>query len=192
MKGFYDTIDQELLRRAVRRHPQENGVLSYIERWLNAPVEVPEGSSQERLTGTLQGGVVSPLRANVCLHYACDQGLRRKYPNVPVERYADDALCHCRMRGQAEKLKSALEERCATCQLTLHPEKTQGVYCQDSNRRGSYSHLQFTFLGCCFRPRRAKNRWGKLLTNVLPAVSPRALKRMRARIRRWRVPQPAP
>ena len=137
MKGFYDTIDQELLRRAVRRHPQENGVLSYIERWLNAPVEVPEGSSQERLTGTLQGGVVSPLRANVCLHYALDQWLRRTYPNVPVERYADDALCHCRTRGQAEKLKSALEERCATCQLTLHPEKTQGVYCQDSNRRGS-------------------------------------------------------
>ena len=86
MKGFYDTIDQELLRRAVRRHPQENGVLSYIERWLNAPVEVPEGSSQERLTGTLQGGVVSPLRANLCLHYACDQWLRRTYPNVPVER----------------------------------------------------------------------------------------------------------
>ena len=192
IKGFYDAIDHELLMRAVRRHTRENWVLLYLERWLKAPVEMPDGSLEERLTGTPQGGVVSPLLANLFLHYAFDTWMRRTYPSIPFERYADDALCHCRTRHEAEELKSALERRFAVCHLTLHPEKTHVVYCKDSNRRGSHTQIQFTFLGFCFRPRMAKNRWGKIFTNFLPAVSPQALKRMRARIRSWRLPQHAP
>ncbi len=192
IKGFFDTIDHALLMRALRRHTQERWVLLYIERWLTAPVEWPDGSREERTRGTPQGGVASPLLANLFLHYAFDAWMQRNYPQIAFERYADDALCHCRTRWQAERLKQALEQRFAECHLALHPKKTRVVYCKDSNRRGHHLHIQFTFLGFCFRPRLAKNRWGKLFTCFLPAVSPEALKRMRVRIRSWRLPRHAP
>ena len=192
IKGFFDTIDHTLLMRAVRHHTREKWVLLYIERWLTAPVALPDGSREERTRGTPQGGVASPLLANLFLHYGFDAWMQRHYPHIPFERYADDVLCHCRTRQQAEQLKEALAQRMAECRLALHPEKTRIVYCKDSNRRGQHPHIQFTFLGFCFRPRMAKNRWGKLFTCFLPAVSPAALKRMRLRIRQWRLPQHAP
>lgn len=192
IKSFFDSIDHKLLMRAVRQHTQEDWVLLYIERWLKAPVEWPEGSLQKRSAGTPQGGVASPLLANLYLHYAFDQWMRRNHPDIPFERYADDVICHCRTRLGAENLKSALAQRLAECHLTLHPEKTQVVYCKDSNRCGSYPQIQFTFLNFAFRPRMAKNRWGRIFTCFLPAVSPQALKRMRDRIRGWRLPQHAP
>jgi len=192
IKGFFDTIDHELLMRALRRHTTESWVLLYIERWLTASVEMPDGSLQDRMAGTPQGGVVSPILANLFLHYAFDVWMRRTFPHIPFERYADDAICHCRNRREAEQLKTALELRFAECKLTLHPEKTKVVYCADSNRRVSYPQIQFTFLGFSFRPRMAKNRWGRIFTCFLPAVSPQALKRMRDRIREWRLPQHAP
>ncbi len=192
IKSFFDTIDHALLMRAVRRHTQASWILLYIERWLTAPVEMLDGSLQNRAAGTPQGGVVSPMLANLFLHYAFDRWMRRTYPEIPFERYADDAICHCRTRQEAEQLKTALERRFADCRLTLHPEKTKVVYCADSNRRGSYPQVQFDFLGFSFRPRMAKNRWGGIFTCFLPAVSPLALKRMRARIREWRLPRHAP
>lgn len=192
IKGFFDTIDHELLMRAVRRHTKDAWMLLYIERWLTAPVEMPDGSLQDRTAGTPQGGVISPILANLFLHYAFDLWMRRTFPHIPFERYADDAICHCRSRQEAEALKVALERRFAECHLTLHPEKTKVVYCADSNRRASYPQIQFTFLGFSFRPRMAKNRWGRIFTCFLPAVSPQALKRMRDRIREWRLPQHAP
>jgi RNA-directed DNA polymerase len=192
IKGFFDSIDHELLMRAVRRHTQAAWVLLYIERWLKAPVEMPDGSLQDRAEGTPQGGVVSPLLANLFLHYAFDAWMRRTFPHIPFERYADDAICHCRTRQEAEQLKSELERRFADCHLLLHPEKTKVVYCADSNRRMRHPQIQFNFLGFSFRPRVAKNRWGRIFTCFLPAVSPQALKRMRTRIREWRLPQHAP
>ncbi|OKO71448.1 group II intron reverse transcriptase/maturase [Bradyrhizobium sp. NAS96.2] len=192
IKGFFDTIDHALLVRALRKHCQEPWVLLYVERWLKAPVEMPDGTIQKREAGTPQGGVVSPLLANLFLHYAFDAWMRRMFPRIPFERYADDAICHCRTRQEAEHLKAVLEKRLADCHLTLHPQKTQVVYCKDSNRRGTHPQVHFTFLGFTFRPRMAKNRWGKLFTCFLPAVSPQALTRMRERIRSWRLPQHAP
>jgi RNA-directed DNA polymerase len=192
IKGFFDTIDWSLLMRAVRRHTDTGWILLYLERWLKAPVEMPDGSLQDRKAGTPQGGVVSPMLANLFLHYTFDTWMRREFAHIPFERYADDAICHCRTRQEAEILKSALERRFANCHLTLHPEKTKVVYCADSNRRASYPQIQFDFLGFCFRPRSAKNRWGRIFTCFLPAVSPQALKRMRERIREWRLPQHAP
>ncbi|TGN37623.1 group II intron reverse transcriptase/maturase [Paracoccus liaowanqingii] len=192
IKGFFDTIDHDLLMRALRKHCQEDWVLLYIDRWLKAPVQLPNGQLEERTRGTPQGGVVSPLLANLFLHYAFDTWMRRDNPAIPFERYADDVICHCRSRQEAEGLKAALEQRLADCHLTLHPEKTCVVYCKDSNRRGSHPLIQFTFLGFAFRPRMAKNRWGRIFTCFLPAVSPQALKRMRDRIRSWRLPQHAP
>jgi RNA-directed DNA polymerase len=192
IKSFFDTIDHELLMRAVRRHTKTGWIVLYIERWLTAPVEMSDGSLQNRAAGTPQGCVVSPMLANLFLHYAFDMWMRRTFPHIPFERYADDAICHCRTRQEAEQLKLALERRLADCCLMLHPEKTKVVYCADSNRRSHYPQIQFDFLGFSFRPRRAKNRWGRLFTCFLPAVSPQALKRMRAQIREWRLPQHAP
>jgi RNA-directed DNA polymerase len=183
IKAFFDSIDHELLMRAVRFHTQERWVLLYLQRWLEVPVQLPDGTLQDRLSGTPQGGVISPLLANLFLHYAFDTWMRRTYPSIPFERYADDAICHCRTREQAEQLKASLEKRFAQCGLRLHPEKTHVVYCKTSSRRGQHPHIQFTFLGFTFRPRKSKNRYGEVFTNFLPAVSQQALKRMRLRIK---------
>ncbi|MGX1356985.1 group II intron reverse transcriptase/maturase [Bradyrhizobium elkanii] len=192
IKSFFDTIDHELLMRAVYRHTKADWIRLYIERWLKAPVEMPDGSVQARTTGTPQGGVVSPILANLFLHYVFDVWMKGSYPHIPFERYADDVICHCRTRQEAEELKSALERRFADCHLLLHPAKTKVVYCADSNRRRSYPHIHFDFLGFSFRPRMAKNRWGRIFTCFLPGVSPNSLKEMRARIRGWRLPQHSP
>lgn len=183
IKGFFDSIDHALLMRAVQVHTSECWVLLYLRRWLEAPVELPDGTLQERASGTPQGGVISPLLANLYLHYAFDAWMRRNFPHVPFERYADDVICHCRSRAEAQRLMEAMQERFASCGLTLHPEKTQVVYCKDSSRRGQFPQIQFTFLGYCFRPRMAKNRHGEIFTSFLPAVGPQALKRMRDKIR---------
>jgi group II intron reverse transcriptase/maturase len=183
IKGFFDSIDHALLMRALQVHTSERWVLLYLQRWLEAPVELPDGTLQERTSGTPQGGVISPLLANLYLHYAFDAWMQRSFPHVPFERYADDVICHCRSRAEAQRLMEAMQERFASCGLTLHPEKTQVVYCKDSSRRGQFPQIQFTFLGYCFRPRMAKNRHGEIFTSFLPAVGPQALKRMRDKIR---------
>lgn len=192
IKSFYDSIDHVLLMVLVRRHTAEKWVQMYIERWLKAAVKLPDGSLQERTAGIPQGGVISPLLANLFLHYVFDVWMRRNKPTIPYERFADDIVCHCHSRHEAERLKVALSSRFEYCRLTIHPQKTQVVYCKDSNRRGVYARIQFSFLGFCFRPRSARNRWGKLFTCFLPAVSPAALKAMRSRIRSWRLAQQAP
>jgi len=130
-------------------------------------------------------GVVSPLLANLFLHYAFDAWMQRSYPQIPFERYADDALCHCRTREEAEDLRAALERRLAECRLELHPEKTKIVYCKDDDRRLEYPCIGFDFLGYTFRPRRSKNRWGKHFINFSPAVSNKAGKAIRQRVRSW-------
>lgn len=138
-----------------------------------------------RTCGTPQGGVISPLLANLFLHYAFDIWMRRSHPRIQFERYADDVICHCYSQREAQALKKSLEARFLACHLMLHPEKTHVVYCRDSNRRCSFEEIQFDFLGFAFRPRCAKNRWGKLFTTFIPAVSPSSLKKMRDRIRGW-------
>lgn len=187
IKGFFDNIDQDLLMRAVRQHTQDKWVLLYVERWLQAPVHMPDGSRQERPKGTPQGGVISPLLANLFLHYAFDAWMQRHYPHIAFERFADDSLCHCRSLEQAEHLMAALKQRFAECGLELHPRKTKIVYCKDEDRRGNYPVTNFDFLGYTFRPRRSKNRWGKYFINFSPAVSRKASKAMRAELRSWKL-----
>jgi group II intron reverse transcriptase/maturase len=150
IKAFFDSIDWELMMRAVRHHTQDNWVLLYLERWLRAEVQMPDGSLLERERGTPQGGVVSPLLANLFLHYTFDAWMQRTYPQIPFERYADDALCHCRTRDEAEELTAALERRFAECRLELHAEKTKIVYCKDDDRRLEYPCTSFDFLGYTF------------------------------------------
>ena len=187
IKGFFDNIDHELLMRAVRRHTDCTWVLLYIERWLKAPVSMPEGALIQREKGTPQGSVISPLLANLFLHYAFDRWMQKHYPGIRFERYADDVICHCTSERQARELMQGLEARFAACKLELHPQKTQIVYCKDANRRGDYPQRKFNFLGYTFRPRRAMTRNGKLFVNFAPAVSDRAGKAMRQTMRRWKL-----
>ena len=186
IKGFFDNIDHELMMRAVRTHTEENWVLLYIERWLKAPIEHQDGTRILPQKGTPQGGVASPLLANLFLHYAFDKWMEREHPDIPFERYADDAVCHCKSEAQAETLKHELSERLKEVGLELHPEKTKIVYCKDDDRREDYPSISFDFLGYTFRPRRSKNRWGKYFINFSPAISNKAAKAIRQRARSWR------
>lgn len=187
IKGFFDNIDHELLMRAVRRHTDCKWVLLYIERWLKAPVSMPDGVLLKREKGTPQGAVISPLLANIFLHYAFDRWMQENYPGIRFERYADDVICHCTSERQVRELKQALEARFAACKLELHPQKTKIAYCKDAKRRGDYPEWRFDFLGYTFRPRRAMTRTGKLFVNFAPAVSDQAGKAMRQTMRRWKL-----
>jgi RNA-directed DNA polymerase len=188
IKGFFDSIDWELMLKAVRCHTNCSWVLLYIERWLKAPVQMEDGSVVPRTAGTPQGGVISPLLANLFLHYAFDMWMARAFPHIPFERYADDAICHCRSAEAARALWSALGDRLAACKLVLHPVKTKVVYCKDVNRRRDFPIISFDFLGFQFRAR--KTMWRKGETRVFthsfqPAASPKALTRISREIRGW-------
>jgi len=185
IKGLFDNIDHELLMRAVRKHCRIPWVLLYVERWLTAPMETPEGTSVARERGTPQGGVVSPLLANLFLHYALDAWLRREMRSVRFCRYADDAVIHCQSEAQARLVLRKLEERLRACGLELHPEKTRIVYCHDVNRQGTYPTIHFTFLGYTFRPRKAVDKYGRVYVNFSPGVSREALRAMRQTVRGW-------
>jgi RNA-directed DNA polymerase len=134
------------------------------------------------------GGATSPLLANLFLHYAFDQWMVREFPNVPFERYADDAVCHCKSQSQAQQLKQNMEARMKEVGLELHPKKTKVVYCKDDDRRGNYSEVSFDFLDYTFHSRRSKNRWGKHLINFTPAISNKAAKALRHKSRDWNWP----
>jgi group II intron reverse transcriptase/maturase len=184
IKGLFDNIDHELLLRAVRKHVTCKWALLYIERWLKAPMVQEDGTTIERSRGTPQGGVVSPILANLFMHYTFDLWIARTHPNLPWCRYADDGLVHCRTEQQAEALKAELQARLAECHLEMHPTKTKVVYCKDENRKGKYPNVKFDFLGYSFRPRLVQNSRDKsLFGGFNPAVSSSAMKAMREAIR---------
>jgi RNA-directed DNA polymerase len=185
IKGLFDNIDHTLLLRALVHHCETNWVLLYIKRWLVAPMVGDDGICVPRTQGTPQGGVVSPLLANLFLHYVLDAWMRRELQSVQFCRYADDAVVHCRSEEQARLVLQKLGERLHECGLELHPEKTRIVYCADENRKQSYPVIQFTFLGYTFRPRRSSDKYGRVYVNFLPGVSREALTAMRQRVRRW-------
>jgi RNA-directed DNA polymerase len=187
IKTFFDALSHDLVERAVAHHTDSAWVRLYIARWLRAPVQRPDGTLEQRTRGTPQGGVVSPLLANLFLHYAFDLWMRRTFPHVQFERYADDAIVHCRSERQARAVLDAIRSRFAQCALELHATKTRIVYCKDDDRPGEYEHIAFDFLGYTFQPRRAKNRWGKFFVSFLPAMSAKAAKRVRKTIRDWRM-----
>lgn len=187
IKAFFDSISHELVERAVAYHTKLPWVRLYVARWLRAPLQCPDGTLAERTKGTPQGGVVSPLLANLFLHYAFDQWMKRTFPMVPFERYADDGLVHCRSERQAREVLNAIRGRFEQCGLELHPVKTKIVYCKDDDRPGDYEHIKFDFLGYTFQPRRAKNRWGKYFVSFLPAISTKAAKEIRKTIQEWRM-----
>jgi len=187
IKGFFDAIPHELVERAVARHMDLPWVRLYVARWLRAPLQRPDGTVEPRTKGTPQGGVISPLLANLFLHYAFDVWMQRQYPSIPFERYADDVLVHCRSERQAGFVLAAIRSRFTQCGLELHPTKTRIVYCKDGRRPGESEHTTFDFLGYTFRPRGARTRAGKLFVGFLPAISTRAATAIRQTIHDWRL-----
>ncbi len=180
IKGFFDNIDHERLMLAVQKHVPEKWCLLYIQRWLTMPVQTKSGELiQKQGKGTPQGGVISPLLANLFLHYAMDKWLEQNHPNVEYVRYADDAILHCRTKTEAEQTLAALDERMKACGLELHPEKTKQVYCRDYRRQDTYETVKFDFLGYSFQPRSTKSKQtGKLFLGFDCAISISSKKRI--------------
>jgi len=187
IKGMFDNIDHELLMKAVCKHTKCRWIILYIERWLKAPMKMPDGTIVERSKGTPQGGVISPVLANLFMHYAFDVWMRKRFPDLPWCRYADDGLVHCRTENEAHEVRAALDARLDECKLKMHPEKTKIVYCKDGNRRKEYPNTKLDFLGYTFRPRSVKNNKGIMFVSFTAAVASKALKSMRQTIRKRNV-----
>ncbi|MFG2348686.1 group II intron reverse transcriptase/maturase [Streptomyces phaeochromogenes] len=187
IRKFFDSVRWDLVLKAVEGNTDARWLVLYVTRWLAAPLQQPDGTLRTRDRGTPQGSAVSPVLANLFMHYAFDRWLVRQFPGVAFERYADDAVVHCASASQARRVLAALQGRLAEVGLELHPDKTKIVYCKDSNRRGSFEQVSFTFLGYTFRPRSAQRRDGVVFTAFLPAVSREALKKMSTSVRSWRL-----
>ncbi len=186
---FFDSVDHDLMVKAVEANTDQRSVVLYVKRWLNAPLVLPDGTVRERDRGTPQGSAVSPVLANLSMHYAFDEFLAREFPGVDFELYADDAVVHCVTERQACQVWAALTIRMEQVGLRLHPDKTKIVYCKNDNRPGDFGCASFTFLGYQFRPRTVSNQQGQQFTGFTPAISPQALKRVSGEVRRWRLHQ---
>jgi RNA-directed DNA polymerase len=184
IRAFFDSVPHDLLMGMVRRHTDLRWVLLYIERWLTAPMQMPDGTLVERGRGTPQGSPISPLLANLFMHYAFDTWMASHHPSCPFERYADDIVVHCDTEQKARNLWAAIANRLGAFRLELHPDKTKIVYCKDASRRGNSEHSSFDFLGYTFRGRRAKGRRGYFV-NFSPAMSRKAKKAVNQKIRTW-------
>jgi len=169
--AFFDSVPWDLMVQAVAANvtTEQRWVLLYVKRWLSAPLVMPDGTVQQRDRGTPQGSAISPVLANLFMHYALDSWLAREFPTVEFERYADDAVVHCVTERQAREVLAALAVRMAEVGLRLHPDKTKIVYCKSEKRRADYAHTSFTFLG------------------FLPALSRDALTAMGRQVRQWRL-----
>ncbi|MFD3780192.1 group II intron reverse transcriptase/maturase [Streptomyces sp. NPDC058612] len=187
VQKFFDSVPWDLLVKAVEAHTDAVWVILYVKRWLEAPLEKPDGGLLARERGTPQGAPVSPVLANLFMHYAFDLWLDREFPTVEFERYADDAVIHCVTERQAQDVLAALVKRMDEVGLRLHPAKTRIVYCKDNKRRRAFEHTEFTFLGYTFRARKNRDSYGRDYSSFDPAVSKEALKRMSAQVRSWRL-----
>jgi RNA-directed DNA polymerase len=185
---FFDTVDHDLMVKAIEANTDQKWVVLYVKRWLVAPILMPDGKLVDRDQGTPQGSAVSPVLANLFMHYAFDTWLEKEFPAVSFERFADDAVVHCATERQAREVRAALEQRLASVGLRLHPDKTKIVYCKDAKRRGKYPNTSFTFLGYTFQARTAPTRGKRgMFTSFLPAMSRRAQKAKSEELRRWRL-----
>lgn len=182
--GLFDNIDHEKMMRAVRWHTDEKWILLYVARFLKASILLPSGEERERMSGTPQGGVISPVLANLFLHYAIDTWISRRFPENPWARYADDGVVHCRTEQEAKYLLQRLSDRLKECGLEIHSEKSKIVYCKNDESQKYRENNSFDFLGYTFKGRSARNKQGKFFKTFTPAVSKEASKSFREKIRR--------
>lgn len=181
--GLFDNIDHEKLMKAVYKHTDEKWVTLYISRFLKAPIVMPSGEVEERNSGTPQGGVISPILANLFMHYTFDRWISKNYPKNPWARYADDGVVHCKSKEEAEEILENLKSRLLECGLEIHPQKTKMVYCRSDKFNGRHENESFDFLGYTFRTRLAKSKNGSFFQTFSPAVSDSAAKSFRDKIR---------
>jgi RNA-directed DNA polymerase len=188
VKAFFDSVPWDLMLNAVARHTDQRWVMLYVERWLKAPMLMPDGTLTHRTKGTPQGGPISPLIANIFLHYGFDMWMVREFPGVLFERFADDVVVHCVTERQARHVREAIGRRLADVGLQLHPDKTRVVFCENSRRRRDYEQVTFTFCGYAFRPRKVYDKKiGQAYTRFLPAVAPGKLTDMSRKAASWRL-----
>ena len=187
IKGLFDNINHDILLEMVKKVAEEEWIILYIQRWLKAPFQFNDGTIVERKAGTPQGGVISPVLANLFLHHVFDNFMGNEFKTIPWERYADDGVLHCVSLKQAKYLEKRLHERFMKYGLELNLEKTRIVYCKDNSRKGNYENISFDFLGYTFKPRGAIDKSGKNFTSFLPAISDKAKKRIREEVRNWRL-----
>ena len=185
--GLFDNIRHNYLIEMVKRHTKEQWVILYIERWLKTPFKMQDGTIVERTSGTPQGGVISPVLANLFLHYVFDDFMSKEFSSIPWVRYADDGALNCVSIKQAKYIIKVLDKRFRTFGLELNLSKTKIVYCKDEDRKGDYENISFDFLGYTFKPRYAKSKYGKYFTSFLPAISEKAKKAIRKEIRSWKL-----
>jgi group II intron reverse transcriptase/maturase len=184
--GLFDNIDHEMLTEMVQRHAKQSWVILYIKRWLVAPFD-KQGTLTERTAGTPQGGVISPVLANLFLHYVFDDFMAKEFSYLLWARYADDGIIHCTSKRQALHLKDRLTARFKDYRLKLHPEKTKIVYCGRDKDIRKQETCTFDFLGYTFRPRRALSKNGKYFTGFLPAIATKAKAAMRKEVSAWKL-----
>ncbi|PTX10520.1 group II intron reverse transcriptase/maturase [Pontibacter mucosus] len=190
IRSFFDTIDHELLLQAVRHYCPDKWVLLYIGRWLQAGIVQQDGTALDRLTGTPQGGVISPLLANVFLHVAFDKWMEKHHPGKPFERYADDVVVHCKSEKQAQYVLASIRSRVEACKLQLHPDKTRIVHLRGTSEKKYPRSLDF--LGFTWRPHWRQTSKGMRLM-VSHFISTKSIssvlhKLSRMHIHRWRKP----
>ena len=184
VRAFFDSVPHDLLMKAVAHHTDERWVLLYIQRWLKAPMTTRDGTDAPREMGTPQRSPISPLLANLFMHYAFDKWMDREHSRCAFERYTDDVVIHCNTEQQAQQLCADLAERLGSLGLELHPDKTKNLYCKDTNRRDEAQHTSFDFLGYTFRGRRARGRRG-FFVSFSPAMSPKAKQAIGKQISHW-------
>lgn len=189
---FFDEIDHELMLKAVQALLPEKWISTYVQRWLEMPIVKADGSLHEKgKRGTPQGGVISPLLANLFLHYGLDKWLEKYYPQTKFVRYADDAVVHCNTAEEAKALLASISERMQQVGLRLNETKTKIVYCKDYRRKQKAENVQFGFLGFSFQPRVSKSKFekGRSFTVFTPEISKENQKKIRESIREtvnWR------
>jgi group II intron reverse transcriptase/maturase len=192
IEGFFDNIDHDLMMQVVRHYVSEKWMVLYIQRWLKSPMLLPDGTIQQRTKGTPQGGVISPLLANMFLHVVFDAWMQQhyadtEYGSIRWERYADDIKVHCKSESEAKYILNQIKKRMKACRLNLHPDKTKIVYCKQSNRRGKNVNNRFDFLGFEFRPDSVETQKGKLWLGYSARISRRAKKHIVSEIRRYNI-----
>ncbi|MDQ3844744.1 MAG: group II intron reverse transcriptase/maturase [Bacteroidota bacterium] len=191
IKGFFDNLNHEKMMQLLQEHTTEKWVLMYAERWLKAGVEQEDGGITARTKGTPQGGVISPLFANIYLHHCFDKWMDEVNPQIPFERYADDIVIHCSSKEEAGQLLEKLKVRMHQHELELHPDKTKIVYCKNYLRKDTHDNNSFTFLSYSFQPRTVKDKFGRINRIVMfnAAISQPAKASIRSKLREVLNPQ---
>jgi len=188
IQEFFENVDHKLLYLALEKHVNEGWIKMYIKRWLEAPIQLQDGTLKyPNGKGTPQGGVISPLLSNLYLHYVMDKWMAINFPKIKMERYADDMIVHCETEHQARQLLGAITKRFLSCGLTVHAGKTKVVYCKKDGRNLQGNQVQFDFLGFSFRPVMLQLRRGGYFLQYSCKMSGKSKKRILSDLRKMQL-----